>query len=117
MVKTENHLGVINVTSEYFTNLVGYIATGCFGVAGMAASGKRQGLRSLFSKEEYINKGVRVSYLDKKLYIDINIIVMYGVNISEIVKSIVQKVKYAVEEATGLEVECVNVKVAGMKAE
>lgn len=117
MVKTENHLGVITITNEYFTNLVGYIATSCFGVTGMAVSGKRQGLRSLFSKEEYMNKGVRVSYLDKKLYIDINILVTYGVNISEIVKSIVQKVKYAVETATGLEVECVNVKVAGMKSE
>ncbi len=41
----------------------------------------------------------------------------YGVNIAAIVKSIVNKVRYTVEEATGLEVEKVDVFVDGMKSE
>lgn len=117
MVKLENHLGAVNINNEYFTNLVGYIATSCFGVADMATSGKRQGLLAIFTRREYTGKGVKVSCLNEKLYIDMNIIVSFGVNINEVVKSIVQKVKYAVEDATGLKVECVNVKVVGMKGE
>ncbi|WP_395588158.1 Asp23/Gls24 family envelope stress response protein [Pseudomonas syringae group genomosp. 7] len=45
-----------------------------------------------------------------------HIIVTYGLNISAIVKSIVNKVRYTVEEATGLEVRQLNVYVDGMKS-
>ena len=50
------------------------------------------------------------------LAIDLHIIVTYGLNISAIVKSIVNKVRYTVEEATGFEVRKVNVFVDGMKS-
>ena len=40
-----------------------------------------------------------------RLSIELHIVVTYGVNIAAIVKSIVNKVRYTVEEATGLEVE------------
>ena len=46
-----------------------------------------------------------------------HIIVTYGLNIAAIVKSIVNKVRYTVEDATGLDVLKVNVYVDGMKAE
>ena len=49
------------------------------------------------------------------LVIDLHIAVTYGVNISAIVKSIVNKVRYTVEEATGLQVAKVNVFVDDMK--
>ena len=43
--------------------------------------------------------------------------VTYGMNISAIVKSIVNKVTFTVEQATGLEVVKVNVFVDEVKAE
>ena len=42
---------------------------------------------------------------------------VYGMNIAAIAKSIVNKVRYTVEEATGLTVKKVNVFVDGMKPE
>lgn len=42
--------------------------------------------------------------------------VTYGVNISAIVQSIIHKVRYTVEDATGMEVAKVNVYVDGMRA-
>lgn len=48
---------------------------------------------------------------------DLHISVIYGMNISAIAKSIVNKVRYTVEEATGLDVKKVNVFVDGMKSE
>lgn len=52
-----------------------------------------------------------------RLIVDLHISVIYGMNISAIAKSIVNKVRYTVEEATGLRVRKVNVFVDGMKSE
>ena len=54
-------------------------------------------------------------YLGGGLVSDLHIAVTYGVNISAIVKSIVNKVRYTVEEATGFQVAKVNVFVDDMK--
>lgn len=54
-------------------------------------------------------------YVGGGLVIDLHIAVTYGVNISAIVKSIVNKVRYTVEEATGFQVAKVNVFVDDMK--
>ena len=43
-----------------------------------------------------------------------HIVISYGLNISAIVQSIVNKVRYTVEESTGLEVKKVNVFVDSM---
>ena len=40
---------------------------------------------------------------------------MYGTNVSAIVKSIMHKVSYTVEDVTGIQVDHVNVYVDGMR--
>ena len=113
MVKIETHLGAIEISGEFFANLVGYVASSCFGVSGMATSGTVDGLKQLVSVRRTLDKGVRVRAVDNKLVIELHIIVSFGVNIPAIVKSIVNKVKYTVEDATGLEVSKVTVFVDG----
>lgn len=117
MIKIENHLGTIEISQEYFAKLVGYVAQECFGVAGMVFSNPSQGIRSVLSRKDVADKGVRVRSGNNCLAIDLHIAVTYGVNISAIVKSIVNKVRYTVEEATGFEVAKVNVFVDDMKAQ
>ena len=90
MIKLENPNGYIEVTNNYFANLVGRAAQSCFGVTGMVNSNAYQSLKSV-------------------LIIELHISVSYGVNISAIVESIVNKVRYTVEEATDLKVSKVNV--------
>ena len=60
---------------------------------------------------------IRVRGEGDRLIVDLHISVIYGMNISAIAKSIVNKVRYTVEEATGLRVRKVNVFVDGMKSE
>ncbi len=115
MIKFENHLGSIEISQNYFANLVGHAASECFGVAGMVESTASQGLRYIMKKEETQDKGVRVRNQADGLVIDLHIAVTYGVNIAAIVKSIVNKVRYTVEEATGFQVAKVNVFVDDMK--
>lgn len=116
MIGYENALGSVEISQEYFANMVGKAASECFGVAGMISS-TYQGLKSIISSKEAPDRGVRVRTDDGKLIIDLHIAVTYGVNISAIVKSIVHKVRYTVEESTGLKVAKVNVYVDSMTAQ
>ena len=117
MIRIENHLGTIEISQEYFSYLVGQAASSCYGVAGMVKRGPKQGLRSVFSRRSYADEGIRVRSEGDKLVVDLHISVIYGMNISAIAKSIVNKVRYTVEEATGLDVKKVNVYIDGMKSE
>ncbi len=117
MVRIENRYGTIEISQEYFSFLVGNAVSSCYGVAGMVRSGPRQGLRSVLSRRAYADDGVLVRSEGNKLIVDIHITVMYGMNIEEIAKSIVHKVHYTVEDATGLTVKKVNVFVDSMKPE
>lgn len=115
MIKLENHLGVIEISHTYFVNLVGSVAVSCFGVCAMADKDMGEGVLSRFWRKERLNKGIAVRVRNQKLVIDLHIIVAYGTNISAIVKSIMHKVAFAVEEKTGFPVARVNVFVDGIR--
>jgi uncharacterized alkaline shock family protein YloU len=114
LIRMDNHLGKIVVGNAYFANLIGHAASECFGVSGLVNTTASQGLRSLFGGKDIPDKGVRVRSSGGNLVIDLHIAVTYGVNISVIVKSIINKVTYTVEAASGLAVSKVNVYIADM---
>lgn len=117
MIAFENHLGVIDISHEYFVNLVGNAVVSCFGVAAMSNASVHQSFLEKIRRQEPMNKGIRVRVKNQKLVIDLHIIVTYGTNISAIVKSIMHKVRFTVEEKTGFEVARVNVFIDGMRTE
>ena len=117
MVKIANPLGTVIISSEYFSNLVAYHASSCYGVTGMATSNAVEGIRSMLFGSNFPEKGVHVKEKDGKLSIDIHIKVVYGINISAIVESISNKVKYGVEQATDLYVDKIDIYVDEMSAE
>ena len=51
------------------------------------------------------------------MYITLHVIVSYGVRISEVAKNVMERVKYSVEEVTGLKVNRVDVHVQGVQAD
>lgn len=116
MIYLENQYGKIGISQTYFANLIGKAASECFGVAGMLCS-PGQGLRSAISRKECRDKGVHVRMTPAGLVVDLHIAVAYGMNISVISKSIINKVRYTVGQATDLEVKKVNVFVDEMKNE
>ncbi len=117
MVKITNSYGVITLSEEYFANLVGSVATACYGVSGMATSGPIDGIKTLFAGRDLQDKGVRVREKNGRLEIELHIKVAFGINITAIVKSITNRVRYTVEQATGLSVARVDVCVDEMAAE
>ena len=68
-------------------------------------------------RRDSLDKGVKVTMIDGKLYIDLHIVVLYGININAIAQSIIHKVKYSVEEVTGLDVADITIYVDQMKTE
>lgn len=116
MIGFETNLGMVEISQDYFANLIGRAASECYGVAGMINS-PYQDIRSRVMRRDDQDKGVRVKNDDGRLVVDIHIAVTYGVNINAIVKSIVHKVRYTVEDSTGFPVAKVNVYVDSMKAQ
>ena len=115
MVAFENPLGTIEISQNYFSQLLGSVVPTCFGVVGMANSNPIQGIRSLIYRKSYfLDRGVSVRNDPDGLVIELHIVVTYGLNISAVVDSIVNKVRYTMENATGLKVKTVNVYVDSM---
>ena len=110
MIKFENPNGYIEITNAYFATLVGRAAQSCFGVTGMVNGSAYESIVSAIKSKatgEKFNQGVSVKSVDGQLHISVS----YGVNITAIVDSIINKVRYTVEEATDLKVNTVNVYV------
>ena len=117
MIKLETSLGMIELTDEYFYTVISNALGSCFGFAGLSkGGGVLDGIKNLFRGKK-TRKGITVRRDGNGLSADLHIDVTYEMNISATVRSIVNKVRYTLEEATGLEVKKVNVFVDGMVRE
>lgn len=114
MLKLDGKHGDIFLSDTVIARVVGSVATSCFGVVGMAAKNAADSFNSLL-KWDNMEKGVDISYDDKKITIGLHIIMSYGVNIPAISLSIISKVKYSVEEFTGVPVAQVSIYVDSLK--
>ncbi|MEF9971541.1 MAG: Asp23/Gls24 family envelope stress response protein [Oscillospiraceae bacterium] len=114
MVRIENELGIISITSEVFTNIAGDAAANCFGVKGMGARSKTDGLVHLLRRES-MSRGVGVSFNDDgSVSIALHIVVDHGVNIKILAGSIMNEVSYKVGKATGVPVSRVDIYIDSM---
>ncbi len=115
MLTKETPIGNITISGEYFSKLIANAVSSCYGVVGMVPTG-RQKLFELV-KHPTPKKGVTVKGTMESIDVSLHIVVSYGVNINAIADSIVHKVKFTVEEATGILVNQVTVRVDGVATE
>jgi uncharacterized alkaline shock family protein YloU len=105
---------------EVFPSAVGAIAAhaalGCYGIAGMAARGLRDGFAELLRREN-VDRGVEVIEVEGGLAIDVFVIVQYGIRISEVAHNLQETVKFEVERAVNVPVARINVNVQGVREE
>jgi len=109
-----NEKGSVHIGTDVFTTITGAAATNCFGVKGMAARSKTDGLVHLLRRES-MSKGVKV-YVneDDSITLELHIIVDAGVNLKAVSASIMSEVKYIVTRTTGAEVRSVEVFIDSM---
>ncbi|MBR0277840.1 MAG: Asp23/Gls24 family envelope stress response protein [Clostridia bacterium] len=114
--KIENANGTIVITTDVIATIAGDAATRCYGVVGMAVRNKADGIASLL-KRDAMTKGIKVVSDEDGLAIDVHVIVGYGINIKTTSESIIESVKYNVENVTGFSVKKVNVNVESVKVD
>ena len=114
MVGFENEHGQITYSEEVLGKIVGLSTMECYGVVGMVSKNATEGLWELM-KIENLSKGVKISIDNNKLNIDLYVMIEYGTKISVIANHIIQKVRYNVENYTGLKVSSITVNVQAVR--
>lgn len=113
-IKTENE--GIQISDDVVAVIAGVAVSEVPGVAGMAG-GFAGGITEVLSGKKNLAKGIKVEVEGTKAKIDVNIIVEYGSRIPDVAFEIQNRVKKAVENMTGLNVEEVNVHVQGVNTD
>jgi len=113
-MESKSSLGTIRIDKDVLATIAGMGATDCIGVVGMAAKNIKDGIGALLGRDNF-SKGVDVSLKNDQLNITLYIIVGYGTNIATVAANVVDKVKFNVEQYTGLSVDSINVIVQGVR--
>ena len=113
-VVTSNAYGKIEISDDAIASVASSSALDCYGIVDLVAK-KLSDSFAVFLKKEAPNKGVKVLTVDNKIYIDLYVIIKYGVSISAVADSLKSAVKYSVEEFTGMIVDSVNINVLGVR--
>ena len=114
MVGYSNELGNIHYSEEVLAKIVGLSTMECYGVVGTVSKNATEGLWELM-RIENLSKGVKLKFDNDKLMVELYVMVEYGTKISEIANNIIQKVRYSVENFTGLKVSSVTVNVQAVR--
>ena len=105
-------LGSVRIADEVIASIAGIAAVDVTGVVGMS-SGLIGGMAEMMGKKNPA-KGVKVQVGAREVAVDLYILVEYGLRIPDVALQVQEKVKEAVETATGLSVIEVNVHVQGV---
>lgn len=112
----DSELGSVSIDNNVIASIAGAVANKCYGVVGMAAKSKKDGIVSLL-KQDNMAKGIKITGENGGIVVEMHIIVEYGVNIKAICDSIVHNVEYKLEKNVGLKVEAVHVTVESVRVQ
>ncbi|MCL2676083.1 MAG: Asp23/Gls24 family envelope stress response protein [Firmicutes bacterium] len=113
-VNTSNAYGRITVTEEAIAQVAGCSALDCYGIVDLISKRLSDSLADLFRRQR-TSRGVRVLCSGDRIFIDLYVILKYGVSIDAVAESLKKSVKYDVEKFTGMLVDTIKVNVVGIK--
>lgn len=114
-ITKSTEFGNIEISLEAIANLVGSTVTECYGIVGMASQKLlKDGWAELLKLDNY-SKGVIVRQDGNSLVLDIFVIALQGIKLSEVIVGVQQRVKYELEKTLEVKVEAVNVTVQGVR--
>ncbi|MEJ6400582.1 Asp23/Gls24 family envelope stress response protein [Nicoliella lavandulae] len=114
-VKIKTKYGIVDISNDVISSVVGSATTDNYGVVGMASKKQlRDNVNSILGKDNY-SKGVVVKQENNGISVEVNIIVSYGTKISEVCRNVQSKVKYNLETMLGITANAVNVVVQGVQ--
>lgn len=107
-----NKIGQVQIADDVVAIIAGLAATEVEGVASMAGNIPNELISKIGRKK--LSKGVKVEVLDGSVSVDLALQLEYGYNILDTSQKVQKKVQDAIENMTGLNVEDVNIQIAGV---
>ena len=114
-IQNDASKGEIKIADEVVAIIAALAATEVEGVASMAGNITNELIGKLGMKN--LSKGVKVDVLEGIVTVSLALNLKYNYSIVEGSARVLEKVKNAIENMTGLEVADVNIKVAGVEME
>ena len=113
-VSTSNAYGKISISDLAIAKVAYWAALESYGIVDTVARRLSDSFSELFKKDGG-GKGVKVVTSGNRIFIDVSVLIKYGVSIEAVAESLKEGIKYKVEYFTGMIVDTVNVNVAGLK--
>ena len=113
-VSTSNAYGKISISDLAIAKVASQAACESYGIVDTVARRFSDSLAELLKKDTG-GKGVKVSTSGNRIFIDVNVLIKYGVSIEAVAESLKETIKYKVEKFTGMIVDTVNVNVIGIR--
>ncbi|MCR5654629.1 MAG: Asp23/Gls24 family envelope stress response protein [Lachnospiraceae bacterium] len=111
-LKEDDENGVISIADDVVAMIASIAAQEVEGVSGMVDNITNELMSRVGVKK--LTKGVKVAVNESSVKVDIAIQIHYGHSIPKTSKDVQTKVKNSIENMTGLTVEAVNVRIAGI---
>ncbi len=113
-VSTSNAYGKISISDLAIAKVASQAAVESYGIVDTVARRFSDTIAELLKKDAG-GKGVKVATQGNRIFIDVFVIIKYGVSIEAVAESLKESIKYKVENFTGMIVDTVNVNVVGLK--
>lgn len=111
-VYDEEGIGTVKIANDVVAMIAGLATKEVEGVSDLAGNVGNEIMGMVGMKKN--NKGVKVEVTNKHVIANVSVLMEYGFNIPATSKKIQEKVKSAIENMTGLQVDDVNVSIVGV---
>ncbi|MBE5956051.1 MAG: Asp23/Gls24 family envelope stress response protein [Lachnospiraceae bacterium] len=107
--------GEVRIADDVISMIAAISATEVEGVAGMSGNITSDLISKLGVKN--LSRGVKVTIAEEKVSIELSLELKYGISLPKVCETVQEKVKSSVETMTGLTVDEVNIRIAGIALE
>ena len=111
-LREDDSMGSVKIADDVVAMIAALAATEVDGVSSMNGNLTHEIMNKIGYKN--LTRGVKVEVFNKKVRVDLSIIIEYGYNIPGTSQKVQTKVQAAIESMTGLEVTDGNVRIAGV---
>ena len=112
ILNEDGKVGAVQIADDVVAMIASLAATEVEGVGALVGNISNELMSKVGMKK--LTKGVKVEVINKKVIVDLAITLEYGYNIPATCRKVQDQVKTAVENMTSLDVENVNIRIAGV---